>query len=190
MAEGRNDEVLTTFQAARYCRVSHKTIERWIDERKLPAYRTPGGHRRIFKRDLDRFLEIHRMPPVVGVEPLDRAKRILFIGSDNQLLTQLEELCRPQPSAYQIAVGSNEYEAGLMVGRFRPDLIVLDLTARFDYQRICKQLRKDPETRHIKVLAVAPDRESGLKVMAEGAIFFDRSAKQISLGQEIKKLIG
>ena len=44
--------ILTPKQAANMCGVHPATVVRWIDLGKLKAYRTPGGHRRIFLKDL------------------------------------------------------------------------------------------------------------------------------------------
>jgi excisionase family DNA binding protein len=44
---------LTTGAAADYCNVDKKTIRRWTDAGKLPAFITPGGHRRYRLADLD-----------------------------------------------------------------------------------------------------------------------------------------
>ena len=47
MSHASDGDILTTFQAARLCGVSHKSIERWIDAGYLRGFRTPGGHRRV-----------------------------------------------------------------------------------------------------------------------------------------------
>ena len=39
------EDILTVFQASKYCRVSPKTIINWIDASHIEAYRTVGGHR-------------------------------------------------------------------------------------------------------------------------------------------------
>jgi len=45
---------LTTGQAARLCSVTRDTVLKWIRAGQIPAQRTPGGHHRIDRRDLDR----------------------------------------------------------------------------------------------------------------------------------------
>lgn len=39
----------TTHQISKICSVSITTIIDWINKGKLPAYKTPGGHRRVKK---------------------------------------------------------------------------------------------------------------------------------------------
>lgn len=49
-------EFLTTFQAANICNVTRFTIRNWIIDGKLKSNTTVGGHRRIWKKDLIRFV--------------------------------------------------------------------------------------------------------------------------------------
>ena len=48
--------VFTTFEAAKLCHVSPLSIINWVNAGRLPAFRTPGGHRRIRREDLARFM--------------------------------------------------------------------------------------------------------------------------------------
>lgn len=55
---GTHDETLfTPADAAALFRVCAKTITRWAKDGKLPAVRTPGGHRRYRAADLRVLLE-------------------------------------------------------------------------------------------------------------------------------------
>src|SRR5918994_2972540 len=48
---------LTLGQAAKYLGVAQSTIRKWSDQGRVPAFYTPGGHRRYRRGDLERFLE-------------------------------------------------------------------------------------------------------------------------------------
>src|ERR1700745_353016 len=48
---------LTLGQAASYLGVAQSTIRKWSDLGRVPAFYTPGGHRRYRRTDLDAFLE-------------------------------------------------------------------------------------------------------------------------------------
>jgi excisionase family DNA binding protein len=54
---GADVEWLTLGQAAKYLGVAQSTIRKWSDLGRLPAFYTPGGHRRYRRSDLDAFLE-------------------------------------------------------------------------------------------------------------------------------------
>src|SRR5215208_5501406 len=54
---GGEPDWLTLGQAAKYLGVAQSTIRKWSDQGRVPAFYTPGGHRRYRRADLDKFLE-------------------------------------------------------------------------------------------------------------------------------------
>src|SRR5579871_6603878 len=50
-------EWLTLGQAARFLGVAQSTIRKWSDQGRVPAFYTPGGHRRYRRRDLESFVD-------------------------------------------------------------------------------------------------------------------------------------
>ena len=60
---------LTTAEVARLCGVSTTAVINWIKGGKLPAYKTPGGHRRIKRTDLLRFFEAYNIPIPTAARP-------------------------------------------------------------------------------------------------------------------------
>ena len=56
-APGTEPDWLTLGQAAKYLGVAQSTIRKWSDQGRVPAFYTPGGHRRYRRGDLDKFLE-------------------------------------------------------------------------------------------------------------------------------------
>lgn len=65
-----NVEVFTTGQIAEICKVSHRTVCRWIDSGRLKGYRIPGSKfRRVPRENLIQLLEQHEMPTHRIVQP-------------------------------------------------------------------------------------------------------------------------
>src|SRR5919198_6374251 len=54
---GGETDWLTLGQAAKYLGVAQSTIRKWSDLGRVPAFYTPGGHRRYRRGDLDAFLD-------------------------------------------------------------------------------------------------------------------------------------
>src|SRR3954453_19850635 len=70
---------LTLGQAAKYLGVAQSTIRKWSDLGRVPAFYTPGGHRRYRRRDLDAFLEPSG-PHAQAAGPL-----VLIVDDDERL---------------------------------------------------------------------------------------------------------
>ncbi len=52
---------ITTSFIAEHCGVSTVTVLSWIDENRLPAFRLPKGHYRIYRDDFIEFLTKYKM---------------------------------------------------------------------------------------------------------------------------------
>jgi excisionase family DNA binding protein len=56
-APANEPDWLTLGQAAKFLGVAQSTIRKWSDHGRVPAFYTPGGHRRYRRGDLESFLE-------------------------------------------------------------------------------------------------------------------------------------
>lgn len=56
------DRLYTTHDVARMLQVDPSTVAKWIEARKLVAFKTPGGHRRIRAADFEAFRAEFGMP--------------------------------------------------------------------------------------------------------------------------------
>src|SRR5882757_6199266 len=74
---------LTLGQAAKYLGVAQSTIRKWSDTGRVPAFYTPGGHRRYRQRDLDVFLDRSRPGP--GGSSGGTSPYVLIVDDDERL---------------------------------------------------------------------------------------------------------
>jgi len=56
LSEVRADPLLTAGEVARLFRVDPKTVTRWANSGKITSVKTPGGHRRFRKSEVDALL--------------------------------------------------------------------------------------------------------------------------------------
>jgi excisionase family DNA binding protein len=63
-------ERLPLGEASRLLGVDPDTLRRWADEGRVPAFTTPGGHRRFERRALERLVASRRTGPATGLAGL------------------------------------------------------------------------------------------------------------------------
>ena len=109
---------LTLGQAAKYLGVAQSTIRKWSDGGRLPAFYTPGGHRRFRRGDLDRFLGSSRAAPA-------GSSRVLIVDDDDGLRAFLRAALEGDGCIVREAASAEEGLAAL--DEELPDLILLDV---------------------------------------------------------------
>jgi excisionase family DNA binding protein len=143
---------LTSHEVGDLLQVNPSSVKKWVNEGRIAAFRTPGGHRRIRVADLVDFLNRHSMPiprPLAGASK----QRLLVVDDDLMHLRALERRLRPYRSRVDIQLTQNGIDALVMVGSFKPDLIVLDVfMPELDGIEVCRRLKMKPETRRIGVI--------------------------------------
>lgn len=58
------DTILTTQQVAEVFSVHPNTVVKWANDGHLPYFRTPGGHRRFYARDVEALRNRSTQEPV------------------------------------------------------------------------------------------------------------------------------
>ena len=148
----QKERLFTTFQAARHCGVYHTTVINWIKSGKLPAYSTPGGHRRIHSKDLLGFMERFGIP--VPEDLLTRSKHVLIVEDDASVRRMLSRTFAGVESL-QVQTCEAGIEALIEIGRNPPDLLILDIRIpQVKGLEVCRILRSNPATAPIKILCV------------------------------------
>jgi excisionase family DNA binding protein len=118
-AAGGGAEWLTLGQAARYLGVAQSTIRKWSDGGRLPAFYTPGGHRRFRRNDLDEFLSGSRGGPAEG------AATVLVVDDDHRLREYVR--VNLEMDGFAVREASSAEEGLAALEDEAPDLILLDV---------------------------------------------------------------
>lgn len=145
---------MTTGDVARSCHVTTNAVKKWIREKNLPAFKTPGGHFRIRAEDFEEFVQRYRMP-ITAVMPGRPAPKVLVVDDDTDI-RNLVILALTDPPLHLTAEGAADgYEALIAIGRMTPDLLVLDLKMpRVDGFEVCRQLKSNEATKAIAILVM------------------------------------
>jgi len=187
-----NDRLLTTSEVAAYCQVTNDGVVKWIKAKKLRAYSTPGGHYRIRKSDFKEFLERYGMP-VDSEFFSEERKKILVLDDQQGGLDAITHALGGEASVFSILSARDGYEAGLKIGTFKPDLIILDIMApNMDAVDVCKRIKLDPDTVGIKVVALAGQPEQGAMERAYKVgvdLCLPKPVQQENLRKEVARLL-
>jgi excisionase family DNA binding protein len=110
---------LTLGQAAKFLGVAQSTIRKWSDQGRVPAFYTPGGHRRYRRRDLETFLD-RSGPGGRSSGPL-----VLVVDDDERL----RELVRInlELEGYAVREAGGAEEALSAIEDQAPELVLLDV---------------------------------------------------------------
>jgi excisionase family DNA binding protein len=111
---------LTLGQAAKYLGVAQSTIRKWSDHGRVPAFYTPGGHRRYRRPDLDNFL--NRSGPGGSTQ---QGPLVLIVDDDERVREYVRVNLEMEGYAVREA-GSAEEGLGVLE-EVSPDLILLDV---------------------------------------------------------------
>jgi len=155
MGKTRDKAVFTTFEAAKLCHVSPLSIINWVNAGRLPAFRTPGGHRRIRRDDLVRFMREGGIPIPDELRTGTGRFRVLIVDDEAAVRDSLASRLSANDTPYDVLTAADGYEAGRMVATFRPDFVVLDLRMPgLDGFQVCRSIKADPQTASTTVVAI------------------------------------
>ena len=120
MASREDTEWLTLGQAARFLGVAQSTIRKWSDQGRVPAFYTPGGHRRYRRSDLETFLERSGPAGHAKSGPL-----VLLVDDD----AKVRELVRVnlEFEGYTVREAGGADEGLAAIEEAKPDLVLLDV---------------------------------------------------------------
>jgi excisionase family DNA binding protein len=186
-------EVLTMSQASELCRVSIRTIINWVEAGHIRSYKTVGGHRRIQKEDLIKFMCDHDMP-LPSEEKRDVRKKILVIDDDKIIVKTIVMALEEDEHGYDVMSAADGFEAGLQLAYFKPDLVILDIMMPdINGYEVCKRIRSNNETKCIKVIVLSAylDEETFAKMKGYGAdVCYSKPLLLPDLKVEVAKLLG
>jgi excisionase family DNA binding protein len=111
---------LTLGQAARYLGVAQSTIRKWCDSGRLPAFYTPGGHRRLRRSDLDAFLSGS------GAARPRRGTPLILIVDDDARLREFVRV-NLEMDGFAVREAASGAEGLAALEEEVPDLILLDV---------------------------------------------------------------
>lgn len=145
----------STREVANLLGISVRTAQLWVEEGRLNAWKTPGGHRRILRESVDRLLEqqrqagLHRTP----------GQHVLILDDDKtrgETLRALLDKLLPDGRIEQ----TDSYTGLIRIGECQPEVVIANLDPGLgDNLRLLSALaNSNASSEMLKILLV--DREA------------------------------
>jgi twitching motility two-component system response regulator PilH len=167
---GANDgrEWLTLGQAAAFLGAAQSTVRKWADGGRVPAFYTPGGHRRFQRADLEAFLAGPRDP---GPGSEQGGASVLVVDDD----AGLREFIRVNLEAegYSVREAASAGEGLAALDEEPPDLILLDvMMPKMDGWEMLRRVQERHGVDAIQVIMYSGKLEEAGKAEEHGAKAF------------------
>jgi CheY-like chemotaxis protein len=140
----------STLDVSRMCQVDPATVARWCDQGRLVCFRTPGGHRRIVKDNLVRFLNSHGMP--LPAELGASRPLILAAPSEAGFGKLLRSAAKTYAPVLDVQQAPDLVTALLRLPIDKPELFLLSSkNGAVETLEIIRSIRRNPSTRPIRI---------------------------------------
>ena len=130
-------EYLTTYQVAHLIGVTVRSVQMMVNRGELRGWRTPGGHRRIHKESLDRWLAFHKVAndntkvaqrsTLANSAPGKRGKTVLLIEDSVYFQNLVSLLFAEFFSDLDLQLASDGVVGLAMAGQLQPDVLIVDI---------------------------------------------------------------
>lgn len=160
----------STIEAARLLGMAVRSVQMMVDRGDLQAWKTPGGHRRIARSSVDRWLAARpgHAPAATGAtaarptkppattEPLPRqGLRVLLIEDSAHYQNLVSLLVRQQLPDTDLHVADDGIAGLAMAGRLDPDVLLVDiLLPGIDGATLITSLRSHPQFKRSRLIVV------------------------------------
>jgi excisionase family DNA binding protein len=148
ISEPRLGEVCTTREAAKLLGVSLRTVQQWVEQGALRAYRTVGGHRRVSRASVQEMLRERK-------SSLESSTRLLVVEDDPDLLKLYGMTFGQWNLPLEVRTANDGVRALLEIGDFKPEVLVMDLQMpRMDGFHLIRTLKAMPGFERMEVIVI------------------------------------
>lgn len=144
---------LSTLEIAQMLGIAVASVAKWIDQGKLSAGRTPGGHRRVPVDELIKFLNLHRLP--IPPELMSGPTKILVVDDDTAVREWLVSLLKSEYAECEILEAKDGFSAGEVYTLNKPDVVLLDLMMPgMDGYEVCRRIKGSETAKQVQVIMI------------------------------------
>lgn len=146
---------LSTTEIAAMLEVNRYTVSLWIDRGVMKAMITPGGHKKVPREEVVRFMQSRgmNMPPELG---LVQRKRLVIVDDESSVAQTIKNgICMVFPDL-DVDIYTHPVTALLNIGKNPPDLVLLDIVMPdMNGISVCGKIREDKTTKKVRIIAMS-----------------------------------
>ena len=143
----------TTIETARLLGLAVRSVQLMVDRGELEAWKTPGGHRRISKISVERWIAINRMhvtSDAAGTGGSGKSSatppRVLLVEDSSHFQNLVSLLVREQYPEVELHVADDGIAGLAMYGQLQPQVLIVDiLLPGIDGATLFASLRSHPQ---------------------------------------------
>jgi excisionase family DNA binding protein len=145
-----------TFEAARLLGLSVGTVQSLVEQGELSAWKTPGGHRRIYLESIERYRHRHgKGAPTATPTPAEGALTVLVVEDDEVTLAVMKAAMEKWQLPVDCVFLNSGVKALLEIGALRPQVLITDLKMPgVDGFDLVATLDRDPLFASLLIVAV------------------------------------
>jgi excisionase family DNA binding protein len=175
-SKNAKDGVCTTLEVARQLGLAVRSVQLMVDRGELEAWKTTGGHRRISRASVQRWLTQRRAgdplaqakrPDTAAWRPGARVLRVLLIEDSRHDQNLITLLMRQQFAHVELSVADDGIAGLAMAGQLQPDVLLVDIPLPgIDGTTLIGSLRSHPTFACSQLIVITSLDESALEPYA------------------------
>ncbi len=159
----------TTSEVAKILQVAVGSVINWVDDNKINAIVTPGGHRKIPYKDLIDFLKTHNYD--IPSKLLD--KKLVYLVDDEESIHTFFKKVFEKMDNTDLRCFLSGTEALISIGRQIPQIIIVDiLMPDIDGIQVIKNIKSKQELSKVYIIAISADINKKPVAIESGANLF------------------
>lgn len=153
-----SSETYTTIEVAGLLGLAVRSVQLMVDRGELDAWKTPGGHRRISRASVERWMAARGARAAEGAPAraaARRAPRVLLIEDSVHFQNLVRLLVSQRFAQVDLHVADEGFAGLAMAGQLQPDVLIVDiLLPGIDGATLITSLRSHPQFRHSRLIVI------------------------------------
>lgn len=158
-----NADPYTTIEVAGLLGMAVRSVQLMVDRGELEAWKTPGGHRRISRASVERWLTSRQSGIRPGAEvgaaarrdTARRAPRVLLIEDSVHFQNLVRLLLAQKFPQVELHIADEGFAGLAMAGQLQPDVLLVDiLLPGMDGATLITSLRSHAQFKHSRLIVI------------------------------------